>query len=161
MALSMDEQRMLAEIERRLSAEDPGLAARLSSFRRPSPAVRFRSPRSRILGSMFAVALAVVISLMVYATISFRAHNPKGVSSPQASGGASASAPAKVPPKRATSPAVTTSTARSATTRTSTAAKPAAGEKSTVGKTATGKSSAAARASAPANSGTTGATHGS
>jgi hypothetical protein len=30
MALSMDEQRMLAEIERRLAAEDPGLATRLS-----------------------------------------------------------------------------------------------------------------------------------
>ena len=35
MALSMDEQRMLAEIERRLAAEDPGLAARMSTFRRP------------------------------------------------------------------------------------------------------------------------------
>ena len=35
MALSMDEQRMLAEIERRLAAEDPGLAARMSTFRLP------------------------------------------------------------------------------------------------------------------------------
>jgi hypothetical protein len=52
MALSMDEQRMLAEIERRLAAEDPGLAAKLSSFRRPGPAARLRSPRGKVLGSL-------------------------------------------------------------------------------------------------------------
>lgn len=111
MALSMDEQRMLAEIEARLSAEDPGLAARLSSFRRPSPAVKLRSPRGRIVGSLFAFALAVVISLMVYAMIPFRAHSPgKGVSTPQASGNPSAAAPLRPAAKPATSAAVTTKT---------------------------------------------------
>ncbi len=35
MALSMDEQRMLAEIERRLADDDPVLAARLTAFRLP------------------------------------------------------------------------------------------------------------------------------
>lgn len=74
MALSMDEQRMLAEIERRLAAEDPGLAARLSSFRRPGPATVLRSSRVRIVGSVFTVALVAAISLVVYAMVPFRAH---------------------------------------------------------------------------------------
>jgi hypothetical protein len=74
MALSMDEQRMLAEIERRLAAEDPGLAACLTSFRRPGPAMVLRSPRARIVGSLFTVLLVAMVSLMVYAMIPFRTH---------------------------------------------------------------------------------------
>jgi hypothetical protein len=74
MALSMDEQRMLAEIERRLAAEDPGLASCLSTFRRPSPATVLRSPRARIIGSLFTVLVVAMVSLMVYAMIPFRAH---------------------------------------------------------------------------------------
>jgi cytoskeletal protein RodZ len=112
MALSMDEQRMLAEIERRLAAEDPGLAVRLSSFRRPGPAVRFRSTRGRIIGSLFTVALLAVISLMIYAMVPFRAHNPQTTTTlkPQASTSAPASAAPKTssPPKTATSPKTTT-----------------------------------------------------
>jgi cytoskeletal protein RodZ len=95
MALSMDEQRMLAEIERRLAAEDPSLAARLSSFKRPSPAVKLRSPRSKVIGSLFAVAAALALSMMIYAMIPFRAHAPRVAINPQATGGVSASAPAK------------------------------------------------------------------
>ena len=56
MALSMDEQRMLAEIERRLAAEDPRLAVHLSAFRaepdqclplRAGPHHRFPAHRRR------------------------------------------------------------------------------------------------------------------
>jgi hypothetical protein len=72
MALSMDEERVLAEIERRLSAEEPRLAACMSSFRRPGPSVALRTPRARILGSLFTVMLVAMISLMVYAVIPFR-----------------------------------------------------------------------------------------
>ena len=61
MALSMDEQRMLAEIERRLTAEDPGLATRLSSFRRPGPAAALRTTRGKIVGSICTVVLLAVI----------------------------------------------------------------------------------------------------
>jgi Protein of unknown function (DUF3040) len=77
MALSMDEQRMLAEIERRLAAEDPGLAACLTSFRRPGPGTVLRSPRARIVGSLFTVLLVAMVSLMVYAMIPFRTHNAR------------------------------------------------------------------------------------
>ena len=77
MALSQDEQRMLAEIERRLAADDPGLASCLTTFRRPSPATVLRSPRARIIGSLFTVLLVAMVSLMVYAMIPFRTHMPR------------------------------------------------------------------------------------
>lgn len=77
MALSMDEQRVLAEIERRLAAEDPGLAACMTAFRRPGPAAVLRSPRARIIGSLFTVLLVALISLMVYAMIPFRGHGQR------------------------------------------------------------------------------------
>jgi hypothetical protein len=112
MALSMDEQRMLAEIERRLAAEDPGLAAKLSSFRRPGPAARLRSPRGKVLGSLFAVAVVAVISVTVYAMIPFRVHSPKSATSPQASGQASVTAPAKVGSAKASTVAKASTAAR-------------------------------------------------
>lgn len=117
MALSMDEQRMLAEIERRLSAEDPRLAARLSSFRRPGPAAKLRSPRGRIIGSLFTIALVAVVSMMVYTMVPFRAHGPKTSSSPQASSpGVSASAPAQPHTSAATTGALKTDAAAKANT---------------------------------------------
>jgi hypothetical protein len=136
MALSMDEQRMLAEIERRLSAEDPGLAAKLSSFRRPGPAAKLRSPRGKILGSLFAVAMVAVVSMMVYAMIPFRAHSPKSITSPSASGRVSVTAPAKAGPAAGTSASAPSGTA----------------------KTASGTSGASHAASAPASAKDTGKT---
>jgi len=72
MALSQDEQRVLAEIERRLVAEDPRLASSLATFRRPTPAALLRSPRARILGTLFSVLLVAAVSLMFYAMSPFR-----------------------------------------------------------------------------------------
>lgn len=106
MALSMDEQRMLAEIERRLAAEDPGLAVRLSSFRRPGPAARLRTTRGRIIGSVFAVVLVAAVSLVVYAMVPFRAHTYKPATTPLASRPA-ASAPVLRSGTPASSPART------------------------------------------------------
>ena len=77
MALSMDEQGALAEIERRLAADDPGLATCLTAFRRPGPANVLRSPRARIVGSLFTVLLVAMVSLMVYAMIPFRTHGAR------------------------------------------------------------------------------------
>jgi hypothetical protein len=77
MALSQDEQRMLAEIERRLAADDPGLASCLTTFRRPGPATVLHSPRARIIASLFTVLLVAMVSLMVYAMIPFRTHMPR------------------------------------------------------------------------------------
>jgi len=84
MALSMDEQRMLAEIERRLAAEDPGLASRLSSFRRRSgPAAGLRTPRGRIILLVVMLSLIAVISAVVYLLAPFRP--AKAPSPPQTS----------------------------------------------------------------------------
>src|SRR5512142_1938116 len=88
MALSQDEQRILAEIERRLANDDPGLASSLTAFRRPGPAKMLRSPRARIVGSLFTVLLVAMVSLTVYAMIPFRAHLPR--QSPPATAGAPA-----------------------------------------------------------------------
>jgi hypothetical protein len=84
MALSQDEQRVLAEIERRLAAEDPGLASSLATFRRPSAASVLRSPRARIIGSLVTVLLVAMVSLMVYAMIPFRAQHGRTPPTPSA-----------------------------------------------------------------------------
>ena len=114
MALSMDEQRMLAEIERRLAAEDPGLAARLSSFRRSGPAVRFRTTRGRIIGAFFTVALVAAISLMIYAMIPLRAHTFKPAS--QASNRPAATSQVKTSAQVKTGPAASTASNPNTTT---------------------------------------------
>jgi hypothetical protein len=74
MALSMDEQRMLAEIERRLAAADPGLATNLSSFRKPGRLAVLRSTRARVVGSLFTVIVVAMVSLLVYAMLPFRSN---------------------------------------------------------------------------------------
>ena len=72
MALSMDEQRMLAEIERHLAAEEPGLASNLARFRKPGRAGIVRSTRARVIGSLFTVVVVAMVSVMVYALLPFR-----------------------------------------------------------------------------------------
>jgi cytoskeletal protein RodZ len=124
MALSMDEQRMLAEIERRLAAEDPGLATRLSSFKRPGPTAKLRSTRARVIGSLFTVALLAVVSLMIYAMVPFRAHSAKSTLTPQASSRPGVSAQAKMGPPASTAPKASAS-AKTATSKTATATKTA------------------------------------
>ena len=98
MALSMDEQRMLAEIERRLAAEDPGLATKLSSFRRPGPTARFRTTRGKIIGSICTVVLLAVIGLTVYALVPFRAQSSKTPAARLTSAQPTTSAPVKSGP---------------------------------------------------------------
>ena len=110
MALSADEQRALAEIERRLATDDPGLATCLTAFRRPGPSRILRSPRARIIGSLFTVLLVAMVSLMVYAMIPFRAQNP----SSQTSAGTSA-APASTNGQARNSPLASAGTGASAT----------------------------------------------
>ena len=93
MALSMDEQRMLAEIEKRLAASDPKLANKLSSFRRPGPATGLRSTRGKIIGTLCTLFLVAVIGLTVYAMIPFRAHGAKSPASKQSTASQSVSVP--------------------------------------------------------------------
>ena len=124
MALSMDEQRALAEIERRLAADDPGLATCLTAFRRPGPANVLRSPRARIVGSLFTVLLVAMVSLMVYAMIPFRTHGARtsDTSSTGTTGQVAITASGTGGPAHGTSPA---SAGRSATVRATSPAKSA------------------------------------
>lgn len=73
MALSMEEQRILAEIEQRLAKAEPALAARLASFGRPGPANVLRPPRVRVLASCVALVVVTVVSLIAYALLPLRA----------------------------------------------------------------------------------------
>src|SRR5215469_8584852 len=114
MALSQDEQRTLAEIERRLAADDPGLATCLTAFRRPGPASILRSPRARIIGSLFTVLLVALVSLMVYAMIPFRGHGqrPPAVSTASAPSAVSTHAGSGQPggtPAQSNAPSASTS----------------------------------------------------
>jgi Protein of unknown function (DUF3040) len=67
MALPMDEQRMLDEIEHRLADEDPVLAARLTAFGPPGLGITLRSRRGRLLASLIALVTLAVISVAAYA----------------------------------------------------------------------------------------------
>jgi cytoskeletal protein RodZ len=124
MALSQDEQRMLAEIERRLAADDPGLASCLTTFRRPGPGTVLRSPRARIIGSLFTVLLVAMVSLMVYAMVPFRAHTrpaPPQASSAPTHATISAAANSEPNGTQQASTSAKSTTSQSAQTRSATA----------------------------------------
>jgi DUF3040 family protein len=78
MALSMEEQRILAEIEQRLAKSEPVLAARLASFGRPRPVNVLRTPRVRVLASCVALVVVTVVSLIAYALLPLRALPDRG-----------------------------------------------------------------------------------
>jgi DUF3040 family protein len=146
MALSMDEQRALAEIERRLAADDPGLATCLTAFRRPGPANVLRSPRARIVGSLFTVLLVAMVSLMVYAMIPFRTHGGRTSVTPstgtQSTPAITAAATGSSPPKSAEA---STGTSAMSPARATT---PSAGHSESTGPTQPGTSQAAGRTAA-------------
>jgi len=72
MALSMDEQRILAEIERRLAADDPYLAGNLSAFTRPRLVASIRAAKGRLMATVVAVAAVALAALVIYSFVPFR-----------------------------------------------------------------------------------------
>jgi hypothetical protein len=78
MALSMDEQRILAEIEQHLAKSEPKLAARLTSLEHPGSTNPLRSPRIRIVASCLALVTVTIVSLIVYALMPLRAMPDRG-----------------------------------------------------------------------------------
>jgi hypothetical protein len=72
MALSMDEQRILDEIERGLANSDPLLASRMASFGAPRGPVTARMRRIRLLASFGTLLVIAAVSLVVYAMVPFR-----------------------------------------------------------------------------------------
>ena len=76
MALSMEEQRILAEIEDELSRAEPVLAACLTMFSRPgrmgllrASHARRRSPRVLAVASVIALFLLTVMPVVIYALV--------------------------------------------------------------------------------------------
>ena len=97
MALSMEEQRILAEIEQELERSEPVLAACLTMFTRPGRAGMLRVPGARrrrpwLLGvaSVVALVLLTVLPVVVYAMVALRsapshpAGHPAASSAPHA-----------------------------------------------------------------------------
>jgi hypothetical protein len=66
MALSMDEQRILDGMERQLADDDPRLASRLGAFGEPRFAVALGTRRARAAAVLISLALAALVTLMVY-----------------------------------------------------------------------------------------------
>ena len=77
MALSMDEQRILDEIERGLATSDPLLASRMASFGAPRGPLTARMRRIRLLASFGTLLVVAVVSLVVYAMVPFRSSNDR------------------------------------------------------------------------------------
>ncbi|HTT50168.1 MAG TPA: DUF3040 domain-containing protein [Streptosporangiaceae bacterium] len=73
MALSMDEQRILDQIERSLASSDPMLASRMASFGAPRSPLTGRVRRIRLLASFSTLLVVAAVSLVVYALVPFRA----------------------------------------------------------------------------------------
>ena len=99
MALSMDEQRILDEIERGLATADPGLATRLAAFSAPGSTFAVRLRRVRLLASFSTLLVVAVVSLVVYAVMPFRAAGERHAGSKAS---ASPSQPVMMAPSHAT-----------------------------------------------------------
>ena len=72
MALSMDEQRILDQIERGLASADPALATRMSSFGANRGISALRMRRLRLVASVMTLLVVASVSLVVYALVPFR-----------------------------------------------------------------------------------------
>ncbi len=66
MALSMEEQRMLDEMERQLAVDDPKLASRFSSFGQARRAGVFTSARAKTITGLLALALIAAVTIMMF-----------------------------------------------------------------------------------------------
>jgi hypothetical protein len=81
-ALSMEEQRILDEMERNLAADDPRLASRLGSFGRQRLPGAIRSQQARTVGGVLALALIAAITIMVFVVSPFNSHQHHPGSNP-------------------------------------------------------------------------------
>jgi hypothetical protein len=77
MALSMDEQRILDGMERKLADDDPRLASRLGAFGQPRLPAMLGSTRARVAAVLISLALAAIVTLMVYSMRPFPAGSGK------------------------------------------------------------------------------------
>ena len=149
MALSMDEQRILDQIERGLASADPALATRMASFGAPRRGAALRMRRLRLVASLMTLLVVASVSLVVYALVPFRtatdrhaggkasspahpvmtAPSHPGHSSPQASAAQASAAPASASPALGASAAASSAPSQAPSTRAGTSASPASAHK--------------------------------
>lgn len=72
MALPMDEQRILDEMERSLAADDPKLATRLAAFGQPGFSQVLRTRRARAALSLMVLVLVAAAASVIYMVSAFR-----------------------------------------------------------------------------------------
>jgi hypothetical protein len=82
MALSMDEQRILDGMERKLADEDPKLASRLAAFGQPRLPALLGSGKARAAFVLISLALAAMVALMVYSMRPYPAGQNNGHAPP-------------------------------------------------------------------------------
>ncbi len=66
MALPMDEQRILEEMERMLAADDPRLAARLAAFGQPGGGHMLRTRRARAALTLLTLGVIACVAAVLY-----------------------------------------------------------------------------------------------
>jgi hypothetical protein len=145
MALSMDEQRILDQIERGLASADPALATRMASFGASRRITTLRMRRHRLVASLITLLVVASVSLVVYALVPFRtgtdrhagskasspahpvmtAPSHPGHSSPQASAAQASAAPASASPALGASAAASSAASQAPSTHAGTSASPA------------------------------------
>ncbi len=155
MALSMEEQRILAEMERNLAAEDPRLASRLTAFGQHRPG-SLRAQRVRTIAGLLALAMIAAVTITMFMLSPYVGGRDPGYGTPRAHSSATVSSP----------PTATAHSAQSAggsgqaksTKKSASTSKPATSHsgtaKTSTAKTSTGKTSTAKPGAAKASTGT-------
>ncbi|HXW87019.1 MAG TPA: DUF3040 domain-containing protein [Streptosporangiaceae bacterium] len=75
MALSMEEQRILDEMERKLAADDPRLASRFNKFGEQRLPGAFTSARARTISCLVALALIAAVTIMMFVLSPYGRHS--------------------------------------------------------------------------------------
>jgi hypothetical protein len=73
-ALSMEEQRILDEMERKLAADDPRLASRFNKFGQQRLPGSFTSARARTISCLVALALIAAVTIMMFVLSPYGRH---------------------------------------------------------------------------------------
>jgi hypothetical protein len=96
-ALSMEEQRMLDEMERQLAADDPRLAGRFNAFGQQRLPGALSSQRAKTISGLLALALIAAVTVMMFVLSPYgghqnpASHTPSGHTTQQDSTNSSAS----------------------------------------------------------------------
>jgi Protein of unknown function (DUF3040) len=73
-ALSMEEQRILDEMERKLAGDDPRLASRFNKFGQQRVPGSFTSARARTISCLVALALIAAVTVMMFVLSPYGRH---------------------------------------------------------------------------------------